>query len=365
MRLHPLFFGTPLRAATLAMALFLLGLPGFGADARLLSMVPRNAEAVMGADIRAIMNSGLAQEFMRSANNNTNAELNDLIALTGMDPRRDLHEVVAAGFSPAPAAAGKPQAQGLLFVSGNFNADRIAAAITTKGGKKMAYKGRDLWIPPQKDGDSAGAMTFLESGIVLAGDEQQVKRYLDSPPSSLAGPLRARVDAVSSRYDLWMVSTVSPSTLAKGVGGQSGQVQEAAGALQGDMFQKIESVQGGLKLGVETLLGLEMLATTPEDATALMNVMQFFKSMLAGGGGGAQGANSMPPAFGKMLSSVRMTTQANTLMVSLSIPEKDIVDFMKTAATPPPAASAAKRQTPSAKPKPKPQPQQEEIIIIQ
>lgn len=360
MQLHPLRSVSPLRVAALAMALLLSGIPGFGADARLLSMVPRNAEAVMGADIRAIMSSGLAQEFMRTANTTTDADLNEWIALTGMDPRRDLHEVVAASFSPKSGGATKAQTQGLLFLSGSFNAERIAAAITAKGGKKLAYKGRDLWMPEQKDRESAGAVAFLDGGILLAGDEQQVKRYLDTPPSGLAGPLRARVDAVSGRYDLWMVSAVSPSTLAQGMSGRSGQVQEAAGALQGDMFQKIESVQGGLKLGAETRLGLEMVATTPEDATALMNVMQFFQSMMAGGGG-AQGANSMPPGVSKILSSIRMTTQASTVLVSMSMAEKDIVDFLKSASTTPAASGAAKRPSSA----PKAQPQQEEIIIIQ
>ncbi len=342
------------------LAVLILALPSPAADPKLLSMVPANAEAVLGADFRAIMSSGIAQEFMRSATGNSSADLNEMIALTGLDPRRDLHEVVAASMGTKPGANGKTQSQGLVFVSGNFNADRIAAAIAAKGGKKLAYQGRDLWMPEQKDGELAGVMTFLESGVLLAGDEQHVKRYLDSPHASLAGPLRARVDSVSGRYDLWMVSAVSPSTLAKGVGGQSGQVQEAAGALQGDMFQKIESVQGGLKLGPEMKMGIEMIAATAEDATALMNVMQFFQSMMAGGGGG-QGAGSMPAGVSKMLSSIRMSAHANTVLVSMSMAERDIVDFLKSAS----AGAAKSGKTSSPAPKAKPQPKQEEIIIIQ
>lgn len=341
--------------------LFLLALvlPALAADPKLLSMIPADAEAVIGVDIRAVMRSGITQELMRTATTANMDELNNLIALTGMDPRQDLHEFVAAGFATTPGAAGKKDANGIAFVTGNFNQQRLAAAMVSTGGKKSMYKGRELWSVKTQASSGPDVLTFLDGSILLAGDERRVKRYLDGASGPLNPELRARVDSVSGRYDMWMVSVVSPSALADSVSGKQADLDQAAGALQGDMFQKIKQVQGGLKFGPQTTFGLEMLATTAEDANALMNVLQFFKSMMAGSGG--QGANQMPAGMNDMLSSVRMTTQDKTLLVSMNVKEQDIVNFLKTAAT----KTTTMGNDAPVSPAPRSEPKQEEIIIIQ
>ncbi|MCW5963904.1 MAG: hypothetical protein KIT83_07690 [Bryobacterales bacterium] len=339
--------------------LLALALPALAADPKLLSMLPSDAEAVIGVDIRAVMRSGITQELMRTATTANMSELNEMIALTGMDPRTDLHEFVAAGFATTPGAAGKKDANGIAFITGNFNQQRLAAAMTSKGGKKTMYKGRELWMPEARAGSGPDVLTFLDGNTLLAGDERHVKRYLDGASAPLSGGLRTRVDSVSGRYDMWMVSVVSPATLVDSVSGKQADLDQAAGALQGDMFQKIKQVQGGLKFGPQTTFGLEMIATTAEDANALMNVLQFFQSMMAGAGG--QGANQMPAGIKDMLSSVRMTTQDKTLLVSMNVMEQDIVNFLKTAAT---KSTTVENDSP-ASPAPRSQPKQEEILIIQ
>lgn len=334
-----------------------LSLSALAADARLLSLVPSDAEAVIGVNFRAVMGSGIAQEIMRTATVSDTSDFNEMIALTGVDPRRDLHELIAAGFATAPGTPNK-DATGIVFVTGNFSPERIGAAITAKGGKTAMHKGHTLWLPPSDSGIGRDAIAFLDGNVLLAGNEARVRRYLDRKPAPLGGPVRARVEDVSSRYDLWMVSAISPSVIADSISSKPKDLEQAAGALQGDMFQKIESVQGGLKFGSTTTLGMEMNATTAQDATALMNVLQFFQSMLAAGGG--QGAAEVPSGVRNALSSVRMQTQDKTLLVSMSMEERDIVEFLRSASANRPAGAGAKP-----KPKAKAAPKQEEIIIIQ
>ncbi len=335
--------------------------PLLAADPKLLSLVPADTEAVMGLDVKAVLRSGVVKELMRTSTSSNVDELNEMIALTGVDPRQDVNEIVVAGFASKPGTSSTKEANGLVFVTGNFDPARVGAAIATKGGKKALYKGRTLWTPEAKTTGGPDVLTFLDSGVLLAGNESRVKRYLDGATAPLAGSLRARVDEVSSRYDIWMVSAISPSAIADSVSGKPGELQQAAGALQGDMFQKIESVQGGLKFGPQTILGLEMNAITPEDATALMNVLQFFQSMMSGAGG--KEGNQMPAGLKNMLSSIRMSTQAKTVLVSMSLAEQDIVNFLKASAVKKPAPGEDKpaRSEPPASSQPK----QEEIIIIQ
>ena len=341
--------------------LLALSLPGAAADPKLLSLVPGDAEAVIGVDFRAVMRSGVTQELMRTATNTNTAEFDEMVALTGIDPRTDIHEMVAAGFATPTGAKAKGEASGIVFATGNFNAERIAAAIATKGGKKSLYKGRTLWAPPKSaTAGTAGVVTFLEGNVVLAGDDLRVKRYLDGT-SPMASTLRSRLDDVSSRYDLWMVSAVSPRAIADSMSNKQANLEQAAGALQGDMFKKIESMQGGLKFGPQTVMGLEMLASSPEDATALVNVMRFFQSMMAGGGEtGAGGKGEMPAAMKSALSAVRLSAQGSTVTVRLSLAEAAVIDFLKKATIKPATQAEAE---PAARPRPTPK--QEEIIIIQ
>lgn len=345
-----------------------LALPALCADPRLLSMVPGNTEAVMGLDMRAIMRSAVAKELMSSAGAQTTKDLDELIRLTGVDPRQDIFEVVLAGFTNPAATSAAGKTNGVAMVTGNFNPERIGAAILSNGGEQLIYKGRTLWVPSVATNKDKDVLTFLDGNLLLAGNDTQVKRLLDGGSGALNAGLRSRIEDVAGRYDAWMVSSISPASMASSLDAGGASLEQAAGPLQGEMFQKIESVQGGLKFGSQVQVGLEMNAISPEDATALLNVLQFFKSMMAGSPSSGDGA--MPAGLQSMLSAVQMHTQAKTLVVSMSVPENDVVQFLKTAAAQAPpkpgaSSSAPPRSQPKARSQSNSQPQQEEIIIIQ
>src|SRR5690606_34881088 len=98
-----------------------LGSMALAADARLISMLPEKSEAVAGVNLKAILHSGLAQEFMKSPGSGAGS-LAEFTAMTGVDINRDIDEVLFAGFTPhAGQGAPKPGSTiGVGFVTGTF-----------------------------------------------------------------------------------------------------------------------------------------------------------------------------------------------------------------------------------------------------
>jgi hypothetical protein len=321
----------------------------FAVDARLLAMLPANAEAVGGVNVRGVMNSAVARELMNSPQA-TAADLQSLFALTGVDVQTDIQELVFAGIPPAAAKGGaKPgETIGVGFITGRFDPARIGSAILSKGGKQSPYKGFSLYTMDAASNESGDVMAFLDDRTMVAGNAAQVKKILDKTPGGLSPELLARVNSVSGRYDLWMVSAVSPAKVAGGISGD-GVAGDAAGALAGDFFQKVVSTQGGIKLGPTISVGLELNSATPEDATALMNVLGFFRSMVAAAPR-KEGEAGPPQGFLNMLNAIQMRTNAKTLTISMDFPEADLVALLRSAK----GASAAPKK-----------PVEEEIKIIQ
>lgn len=331
-------------------AVFALATLAFAVDSRLLSMLPANAEAVAGVDVQAIMNSGLAQELMKSSSSGANS-LAEFTAMTGVDPKRDIRSVLFAGFTP-PAAAGasKPVgAVGVGFISGTFDRSRIGQAILAKGGTTESYKGYTLYTPETKTNKDGDVLTFLDPGTIVAGSAVQVKQVLDKKQGGLSSGILSRVNEVSGRYDIWMVSAVSPSAMAGTLSGGNAGEDAGPGALAGDFFKKVESTQGGIKLGPTINIGLEVISTSPEDATALMNVLGFVRSMI-GSQPPKEGQPGPPAGLTRMLNAIQMRTDAKTLFLTMDVPETDVINFMHEAQK---RASEPKAATP------------EEVTVVQ
>lgn len=346
------------KIGTLALAAFACVATAFGADARLLSLLPAKAEGVAGVNVRAVLNSGLAAELMKPHADGERDGLAELSAMTGLDLKRDIDEAIFAGYN-APGASGSPKPsgnRGVGFITGTFNASQIGSAILSKGGGQQAYKSYTLYKPASgadkagadKDKDD-GVLTFLDGGTMVVGNAADVKQVLDNAQGQLPASIRNRAQEVSGRYDIWLVSAAPPARMANSLTGDDSEASNPAGALAGDFFKKVESTQGGIKFGPTVSVGLEVISTSPEDATALMNVLEFFKSMVSAQPA-KEGQSGPPPGLAGMLNAVRMRTEAKTLFLTMEVPEADVIHFVRNA-----------RQR---APKPKTE-TSEEIVVIQ
>src|SRR3954470_22219671 len=91
------------------------------ADPQLLKLVMPDAKVVSGINVDRVKAAPFGQFFLSQLP--ADAGFDQFVALTGFDPRRDVHEILMA--SP-----GDPQRKtGLLLVRGNFDATRVLALI--------------------------------------------------------------------------------------------------------------------------------------------------------------------------------------------------------------------------------------------
>src|ERR1039457_6052406 len=173
------------------------------ADSQMLSLVMPDAKVIAGVNVDSAKSSTFGIYLIGEIQANA-AGLQQLVTLTGFDPARDLHEILAATNSTVGHT-------GLALARGNFDVAKITALATLGGAFTETYSGVTIIEDPNKMGGAA----FLDATLVVAGDIASVKAAIDRPHSgqSLPASVVTLVNQWSSTEDAWVVTTVPPYTL--------------------------------------------------------------------------------------------------------------------------------------------------------
>src|SRR5689334_17576659 len=124
-----------LTTATLATVICAV-LPARAADPQLLNLVMPDAKVLAGVNVDQAKTSAFGQYLIGQFNAQTDPKLQELIAATGFDPTRDVHEILVA------TSGGTTQHTGLFLARGSFDPSRIAAFAASKGEvASEVYKG--------------------------------------------------------------------------------------------------------------------------------------------------------------------------------------------------------------------------------
>ena len=298
--MHSLLLAVPL-------ALFAASGPAlFAADVSMLNLLMPDAKVVTGVDVERTRNSPFGQYFIRQMTAKDSG-LEKFAQMTGVDPRKDIFEIVVASSESGASLYGTAGA--IFVVRGTFDPSKLTqlagahGAVTSYNGTQVVQAGQ---------GAQAAWVGFL-GNLMVAGPQAGVKTAIDRYRSAKkADPLLAsRIQAASSKHDAWFLTTVSPGALA----GNLTSNPNVKGAMAGDLMQGIESVSGGVKFGANVILSGEATARSDKDASALVDVMRFFATMAQ-----SSGANSGPMS---MLNGVQMMAEGKTVKFSLTTPEQD------------------------------------------
>jgi hypothetical protein len=218
-------------------------------DASLSELAPPGAKVAVGINVRGLLDSSLAQEIggqEREIATKMAATLN----LAGFDPFKDVDRIWIFSIS------ANDKTPTLVAVRGRFDAERLA-----QGAKR--YKG----IPVMEGGIGAGsAIGLLSSEMAIAGETAQVQAAIDRLGSGaqMDPELKARIDAVTERYDVWAIGEVPEGLSAPDTGGMPGP-----GSI--DRFMIGAALRQGLTVTAE------IHARSTEDAaklTAFLSVME-------------------------------------------------------------------------------------------
>ena len=292
-----------------AAALLILATAGVApaVDPALLKLVIPGARVVGGVNVTTAKTSPFGQ-YILSRMQNEDKNLQQFIAMTGFDPRRDLNEVVVA------SAGQKDQKTGIVAVNGNFQVSRILALAAQQGQTVQNYGGAGV-ITGGHAHDN-GWVAFLGPATALAGDPASVKTVLDNRASAGLKPdLAARAQALSARYQAWFLSTVPVSELT----GKVPEVSGAAPKARGDFFQGVQELSGGVLFGSQVEIGIDATTRSGRDAQALADVVRFLAGMVQ-----QNQNNPQSVLLSKILDTLQLKTEGPVTSINLSIAEQDL-----------------------------------------
>jgi hypothetical protein len=164
------------------------------ADAPLSELAPPGTKVAIGINVRAVLDSAVMKELPKefgAQEKDVAAGLAGSLHIAGFDPLKDVDQVWLL------AAGTDNKAPMLVVVRGRFDAEKLA-----NGAKR--YKG----IPIMDGGQ--GAIGLLGSEVAIAGDTLQVQAAIDRLGSGaqLDPELKARIEAVTARYDIWGIGEI-------------------------------------------------------------------------------------------------------------------------------------------------------------
>lgn len=271
------------------------------ADPQLMNLVMPDAKVLAGVNVEQAKGTQFGQYVLNQLQTQ-DAQMQQLVALTGFDPRRDVRELLVA-------SDGVPQGKtGLALAKGNFHAARITAAATLHGVTTEIYKGVTILSEPKKQ--SAG-IAFLDATTVAAGDIASVKGAIDrlTTPQSLPVDVAVKVDQWSNSQDAWGITTVAPASLAP-----AGSVKAGAPNPMLNVGQNVQAAAGGVKFGAPVVFSGEAQCDTAQNATTLGDMVKLLINL-------AQMQAGQDPTAAALIKSVTVTASGNVVKVSASLPQ--------------------------------------------
>jgi hypothetical protein len=273
-------------------------------DPRLLSMVMPDAQAVSGIQADAVRSSPFGQYVISQVQ--LDSGLSQIMTSTGFDPRRDLHELVAA-HSGAQS--------GLVIGRGIFQPALISSAAVQGGAISTNYRG--FAILTGNGTNQTGAAAFLDSTTVLLGDVSSVKAAIDRriAGTTFSGSLAQKAMELSAANDIWFAAAQSPAAFFAG-----SEPNPAMGNLA-NAFQAIQQTSGGVKFAsTGVTVGLALVARSPQDAQSLVDVGKFFANMVQMN----RDRNPGTASAATLADSATFVANGSVATVTLSLPEQQL-----------------------------------------
>jgi hypothetical protein len=272
-------------------------------------ILPADSRFVVGLDVRRLVQSELytTSAGRRAMRPEAFAELE---ARTGLNPERDLDQVVMAG---GPSAGSGRQQPGLVLVSGRFDRYKLSRAIETSG-KGVTWKDHQgttvyMFREGRKGADAAA---FLDDDTLVFGSQAAVEGTIASriggkTPLRTNAPLMALLERVKPGSTFWMVgdqsllSNLPPSIPAPGGSDGAGLQLPAVRNL---------IVTGDL----DPQVAVEATAETADEAAA-RNLADVVRGLLAL----AALQGNQKPELKELVAAVNVSTEVNQVHLNARI----------------------------------------------
>lgn len=272
-------------------------------------ILPADTRFVVGVDVRRLVQSELytTSEGRRAMRPEAFADLEER---TGLNPERDLDQVVIAG---GPSAGSGRRQPGIVLVSGRFDRYKLSRAIETSG-KGVTWKDHEgTTVYMFREGKGADAAAFLDDNTLVFGNQPAVEAAIASRAGGKA-PLRTNTSLMA------LLERVKPGSTFWMVGDQSllsnlPQSIPAPGGSGGASLQ-LPAVRNLIVTGdLDPQIAVEATADTADEAAAknLADVVRGLLALLA-----LQG--NQKPELKELASAVSVSTEVNQVHLNARIP---------------------------------------------
>jgi len=247
----------------------------------LATSIPADTKILVGLQVEQIKKSRLYQRFVRERKL---PALERFVNATGIDPRRDVYEIVFASNGAEPIVFASGKFAELSSSTGQSTAElRPHAQIQGERMVRMPYKGATLIGNPNL------AASFLNNATVMAARTETLKQIIDLREKNPLPPpdLLAALKELPAADPFWIVSTASLSQTMPNL--QSGRMKLTSIPIQVDRILGSGTLEDGLRLNLRlesrdsksidqinaTLRGLVALGrlNTPDDQAALLRLL--------------------------------------------------------------------------------------------
>jgi len=281
-------------------------------------LTPPDAQLIMSFNLRQLVDSPLAKKkgYVQKLKDLLDAEpqSKEVLKAIGLDPFKDIESMTIA--MPIPENPGAQPEKALIIVRGNFDQDKIEAAIMKEPKVKTSKEGTRTVFEMKGDKDKETIFgTFVNKNAIVAAP---TKAYLLNAIKGGAKPNAA---------------------LAKSIGGATGKESMWMGViLTEDMKKQVAANPMTAALGT-----LESIATTVNITDAVIidvflnsdkaenaeKVKELINQFLPAIGLFIGGDENLGPILKKIMANLKVSTKGSTVNINVKITEDVIDDLIK------------------------------------
>jgi hypothetical protein len=213
-------------------------------DPSLEAFIPADTVYMLGVNVEQLRQTPIYQKLTQLAL----PEVDRFARDTGVDPRKDIQEVLACSNGIGMAT----------MVRGRFTSAELEPKLQARGAPRIVtWKGHVLY------GSDETALTFLSPSIAAAGSTSVLKSIIDAGGArhDIPGSLKPLLDAVPERDQLWAVSAEGLPAPRMGANGGSSRLGDIT-----EMLRGIEAVLFGADFSKGLNLTVRLDCRNQDDA---------------------------------------------------------------------------------------------------
>ena len=265
--------------------------------------LPAGSHAVFGMNVPKFVASPIYAKFEEKHGQKIAGDLADFISKTGVDPRRDLSYVVAAG------RAVEHKGKGVMIAVGQFNTAAITSFIQTRVVPiTVDYKGITVLMIPDKNGTEVEkGVAYLNESEIALGNLEALKEVIDvrfgGAPGVLSNPtLGPMVKALNPEEMFWFAGDAA-TILA----------QMPATTPLGASIASVQTVMGTINLTDVVNGRITATARDEDSARKLADVVRGFVAL-------GQLAGEQRPDVAELVKGISIAQDRNAVRLVVNFP---------------------------------------------